>query len=235
MTGFFSRLRDGTAFQVKFRDRKGAGEALATVLRFSVKKSKQEKKGILVLGIPRGGVIIADIVARRLNADLDVVIAKKLTAPENKENAIGALLFDGSVYLDDFMVKSLKIPAPYIENEKAQQAREIEKRTEMFRPAGYREYDIQDRTVILVDDGIASGATVIAAARWIRKQKPGKLIIAAPIAQPNAIDLLKKEADSVEVISTPSNFGSVNQFYQNFDQATDERVVEILKCRDLLP
>ena len=85
MTGFFSRLRDGTAFQVKFRDRKGAGEALATVLRFSVKKSKQEKKGILVLGIPRGGVIIADIVARRLNADLDVVIAKKLTAPENKE------------------------------------------------------------------------------------------------------------------------------------------------------
>jgi predicted phosphoribosyltransferase len=108
----------------------------------------------------------------------------------------------------------------------------------LFRPPS-RDYDIKDRSVVLVDDGIATGATVIAAARWIRKQQPKQLIIAAPVAQPQAAELLKNEreasvADAVEIISTPSNFGGVSQFYQNFDQTTDEKVIEILKNRNLL-
>lgn len=231
MTGLLSRLKDGTAFQVKFKDREGAGEALGIALKFVVKKSGGKK--VLVLGILRGGVIVADVVARKLNADFDVVIARKLAAPDNKENAIGAVMPDGSAYLDEFLVNSLKVPPGYIEEEKSTQLQEIGRRIQLYRPLN-AEYDISGRTVVLVDDGIATGATVIAAARWLKRQGPAKLVIAAPVAQPQAVELLKDEADAVEVISTPANFGSVNQFYKNFDQATDERVLEILKNRDLL-
>jgi putative phosphoribosyl transferase len=231
MTGLLSRLKDGTAFQVKFKDREGAGEALGIALKFVVKKSGGKK--VLVLGILRGGVIVADVIARKLNADFDVVIARKLTAPDNKENAIGAVMPDGSTYLDEFLVNSLKVPPGYIEEEKSAQLQEIKRRIQLYRPRS-AEYDISGRTVVLVDDGIATGATVIAAARWLKRQGPAKLVIAAPVAQPQAVELLKSEADAVEVISTPANFGSVNQFYKNFDQATDERVLEILKNRGLL-
>jgi predicted phosphoribosyltransferase len=229
MTGFFSRLKDGTAFQLKFRDRLGAGEVLGNALKFIVKKSGDN----IVLGIPRGGVIVADIVARKLNADFDVVIARKLTAPDNKENAIGAIMPDGYTYLDEFLVNSLKISQSYIEEEKAVQLQELERRIQLYRPRKTG-YDVKGRTVVLVDDGIATGATVIAAARWLKRHEPARIIIAAPVAQPQAAELLKTEADAVEVISTPANFGSVNQFYKDFDQATDERVLQVLKSRRLL-
>lgn len=229
MTGFFSRLKDGTAFQLKFRDRLGAGEVLGNALKFIVKKSGDN----VVLGIPRGGVIVADIVARKLNADFDVIIARKLTAPDNKENAIGAIMPDGYTYLDEFLVNSLKISQSYIEEEKAVQLQELERRIQLYRPRKTG-YDVKGRTVVLVDDGIATGATVIAATRWLKRQEPARIIIAAPVAQPQAAELLKTEADAVEVISTPANFGSVNQFYKDFDQATDERVLQVLKSRRLL-
>ena len=229
MTGFFSRLKDGTAFQLKFKDRLGAGEVLGNALKFTVKKSGDN----IVLGIPRGGVIVADIVARKLNADLDVVIARKLTAPDNKENAIGAVMPDGFTYLDEFLVNSLKVSPSYIEEEKSAQLQELERRVRLYRPRK-TDYDVKGRTIVLVDDGIATGATVIAAARWLKRLEPARMIIAAPVAQPQAVELLKAEADAVEVISTPANFGSVNQFYKDFDQATDERVLEVLKNRGLL-
>jgi putative phosphoribosyl transferase len=228
---FVSSLRSGQAFQLKFKDRVGAGQALGIALKLAIKRRKGER--VLVLGIPRGGVIIADIVASKLDADFDVIIPRKLTAPANKENSIGAVLFDGSVYLDEFMVKSLSIGSDYIKNETADKMKEIEERTRLFRPV-QRDYHIEGRTVVLVDDGIATGATVIVAARWIRRQKPEKLIIAAPVGQPQVVEKLKNDADSVEVLSTPSSFGSVNQFYKDFDQATDERVIQILKSRKLL-
>lgn len=229
MTGFFSRLKDGTAFQLKFRDRLGAGEVLGNALKFIVKKSGDN----VVLGIPRGGVIVADIVARKLNADFDVIIARKLTAPDNKENAIGAIMPDGYTYLDEFLVNSLKISQSYIEEEKGVQLQELERRIQLYRPRKTG-YDVKGRTVVLVDDGISTGATVIAATRWLKRQEPARIIIAAPVAQPQAAELLKTEADAVEVISTPANFGSVNQFYKDFDQATDERVLQVLKSRRLL-
>jgi putative phosphoribosyl transferase len=223
------RKEGGLLPHLNFKGRVGAGAVLGNVLRFTVKRKKKDDK-ILVLGIPRGGVIVADIVAKKLNADFDIVIPRKLAAPDNKENAIGAVMEDGSLYLDDFLVDSLKISQEYIEKEKQEQLQEIERRKTIFRPNNiHHEYDIKDRIVVLVDDGIATGATVIAAARWIRKQGPSQLIIAAPVAQPQTVELLKKEADAVEIISTPSSFGSVNQFYQNFDQVTDDRVIEILK------
>ena len=153
----------------------------------------------MVLGIPRGGIIVADIVAEKLNADsFDIVIPRKFRAPDNKENSIGAISQDGSVvYLDEFIVESLKVPADYIEQEKQEQLREVERRTALYRPHKQKGYEIREgkTIVLLIDDGIATGATVIAAARWLKKQyQPAKLIIAAPVASKQAVELLKKEA-----------------------------------------
>ena len=114
LSGFFSNLRDGTAFQIRFRDRVGAGIALATALKFSIKNNKKNEEKILVLGIPRGGVIVADVVAQKMDAELGIIMAKKLSAPDNKENAIGAVMEDSSLYLDDFLVKSLKIGRAHV-------------------------------------------------------------------------------------------------------------------------
>jgi predicted phosphoribosyltransferase len=231
------------------------------VLKTIVKRNKKEGNDLLVLGIPRGGVIVADVVAEKLNADyFDIVIPRKLRAPDNKENAIGAISQDGStVYLDEFMVSSLKVPAGYIEKEKAEQLKEIERRISNYRipqeaaaeaktpsPATSppiksteQQYPITagKTIVLLIDDGIATGATVIAAARWLRAKypKPAQLIIAAPVASKQAIELIRKEGknivDKVEAVTTPSNFVSVNQFYKDFDQVTDDKVIEILRRR----
>jgi predicted phosphoribosyltransferase len=136
------------------------------------------------------------------------------------------------------MIQSLKVPPEYIEQEKQEQLKEIERRTALYRPAANHrgEYPITPgkTIVVLIDDGIASGATVIAAARWIRsKYKPAQLIIAAPVASKQAIELVRKEgvADVVETVTTPSNFVSVSQFYKDFDQMTDDNVMEVLKKR----
>ena len=190
------------------------------------------------------GVIVADVVASKLNADyFDIVIPRKLRAPDNKENSIGAISQDGSiVYLDKFMVSSLKVTSEYIEQEKQEQLKEIERRVAIYRPVKKNEelhYPITTNKtiVVLIDDGIASGATVIAAARWIRaKYKPAQLIIAAPVASKQAVELLEKEAvaDIVETVTTPSNFVSVAQFYKDFQQLTDDKVTEVLIKRKVI-
>jgi predicted phosphoribosyltransferase len=171
---------------------------------------------------------VADVVAQKLNADFDIVIPRKLRAPDNKENSIGAIMLDGSMYLDALKLRWLKVSPEYIAKEKAEQLREIVHRAALYRPDN-QEYNIRDRTVILVDDGIASGATLIPAARWIKKQQPKQLIIAAPVAREQAAELLKKEADQLEFIITPSNFIAINQFYHNFEHVADEQVIGILK------
>ena len=238
LSGFISSLKDASVvFQLHLKDRDSAGKALAMVLKAVVKR-KKEDNDLLVLGIPRGGVIVADIIANKIHADyFDIVIPRKLRAPHNKENSIGAISQDASiVYLDEFMMQSLKVPPEYIKQEIQEQLKEIERRTALYRSAASHRvgYPITPgkTIVVLIDDGIASGATVIAAARWIRsKYKPAQLIIAAPVASKQAIELLKKEsvADIVETVTTPSRFVSVNQFYRDFEQVTDDRVIEILK------
>src|SRR5215211_2586463 len=225
--GFLSTLRGKYDFQIKFRDRFGAGQILASMLG----KYKDNLHGVTVLGIARGGVAVADPIAEKLNADLDIIVSRKLRSPHNSENAIGAIMHDGSVYLGTSSLKTQHgISDEYIAMEKLEQKREIERRLRVYRPNN-REYKIKDRIVILVDDGIATGASVIAAARWIRKYKPKRLIIAAPVAPKQVIKSLKNEADEIEVIRNPSNFKAVEQFYQHFDAISDDRIVQIAKRR----
>jgi predicted phosphoribosyltransferase len=211
---------------VKFRDRAEAGNLLAERL------AKKVYDPAVVLGIPRGGIILADIVAKRLGADFDIVIPRKMGAPENEELAIGAVMEDGTSYINHYIVNALRIPQDYVENEKARQAAEIRRRAAAYRkPGGYR---ISGRNAILVDDGIATGATVIASARWVRKQSPLSLTVAVPVAPPQSVEVLEQEADSVIVLHTPRDFTSVGQFYEEFGPVSDEQVMQIMRSRGLL-
>lgn len=242
-------------FQFKFKDRENAANILAAALEDFLEKEERGREGerknilIVVLGIPRGGVIIADIVAKKLKAsDFDIVLPRKLRIPHNEEAAFGAIMEDGTIYLDDRLVKDLDISAEYIEKEKNLQLQEIERRKSLYRNTSKQQKERQlenkiiddNKTivVILTDDGAASGATVIAAARSIRKSfsPNNKLIIGLPVAPKETVELLRKEAavDHVEVVTAPSFFNSVGQFYQNFQPVSDEQVVEIMKKWNLL-
>src|SRR5688572_3253949 len=177
---------------MKFRDRIDAGNLLAERL------TENGYTPAIVLGIPRGGVILADIVAKKLAADFDIVIPRKLGAPENEELAIGAVTEDGTSYINRYIVNALRIPPDYVENERARQAAEIKRRAAAYRKPGG--YCIAGKNAILVDDGIATGATVIASARWTRKQKPSSLTVAVPVAPPQSVEILEQETDSVIVL-----------------------------------
>jgi putative phosphoribosyl transferase len=230
-----SGLKDISSPHPTFRDRAEAAQILGGILKSTVKKIADDRSEILVLGIPRGGAIVADIVSDNLGADFDMIFSRKITSPYNKEYSIGAVMSDGTTYFDDFLVESLKIPPEYIKKEKEIQLEEIRMRKDLYRPnRTLDDYTIRDKVVILVDDGIATGATVIVAARWIRRQDPIHLIIAVPVAPPQTVDILKKECDTLEIVSTPVNFGSVGQFYKIFEQELEDQVVEVLKRRGLI-
>ena len=215
---------------MKFRDRVDAGNILAERLSKGPLPNSRNKSKIIVLGIPRGGIIIADILATKLSADLDVVIGRKLGTPENPEIAIGAIMEDGTTYLNDYLIKALTISEDYLEREKAVQIAEIERRTALYRVK--RGYRLRNRIVILTDDGIATGATIIAAARWIRKHSPDFLMIAVPVAPPQTVEILRQEVNAVVVILSPEGLTSVGQFYENFQAISDEEVREILTKRN---
>jgi predicted phosphoribosyltransferase len=224
---FLSSLWNRHTFQIKFKDRFAAGEILASLLG----KYKNGRGNVTVLGIARGGIVVADATAEKLDADFDIIVSRKLRSPHNSESAIGAIMHDGSVYLDTLILETQHdISDEYIAMEKLEQKKEIERRLRVYRPNN-REYKIKDRIVILVDDGITTGASVIAAARWIRKHKPKRLIIASPVAPKQVVKSLKNEADQIEVIRNPSNFKAVEQFYQHFDAISDDRIVQIAKRR----
>jgi putative phosphoribosyl transferase len=213
--------------QIRFKDRFSAGEILASMLS----KYKNDRNGVTIIGIARGGVVVADPIAEKLNAHLDIIVPRKLRSHNNPENAIGAIMHDGSVYLDiSTMEPSQEISDEYIYREKLEQKKEMERRLSVYRPYS-GEYKIRDRTIILVDDGIATGATMIAAARWIKKQEPKRLIIAAPVAPKQVAKRLKNEVDQIEVIRKSSDFKAVEQFYQHFDAISDDQIVQIAKKR----
>jgi len=185
-----------------------------------------KKEEPIILAIPRGGVVTGDVIASALNANLDVVVPRKLGAPYNPELAIGAVMHDGSYFLNTDVISMLRVSKEYIDAKICEQMKEIERRLMLFR--GSIEYDLQGKTVVLVDDGIATGATMFAAIQWVKKQKPKKLVIAVPVGPMETIDKLKKIADEVVTISSPVFFGAVGEFYQDFAQVSDNEVREIM-------
>jgi putative phosphoribosyl transferase len=228
-------------FQLKFKDRAAAGNILAEIIKNRLKKEKLEQ--CIVFGVPRGGVVTADTVVRRLSSstnaaiDFDIIIPRKLTDPNNKEQAIGAVMEDGTTYLDEELISMLQITPEYVEKEKSEQIQEIRRRNALYySKTSINCHDhLKDRATILVDDGAATGATLIAAARWLRKKHtPKRLIIAVPVAPKDTIKLLRQESDVVEVVTDPSSiFKSVEQFYQDFKPVPDDKVMEILRTRNM--
>ena len=212
---------------MKFRNRIEAGNLLAERL------AENRYSSMIVLGIPRGGVILGDIVAKKLGADFDIVIPRKLGAPENEELAIGAVMEDGTAYINTYIVNALRIPENYIQNERLRQVSEIRRRSTAYRKHDLS-YNITGKNAIIVDDGIATGATVIASARWARKHHPSTLTIAVPVAPSQTVDVLEQECDSVIVLHMPHDFGSVGQFYEEFGPVSDEQVTQIMRSRGLL-
>ena len=226
-------IKDGTF--IKFKDRIAAADTLAKVLREEIKKHNSSE--ILILGIPRGGVVMADIITKRLNiSSFDIIIPRKLQSPYNPEGSIGAIIkdFDTNTierYLDQKFINYTNIPSKYIEQETERQINEIHRRAAIY-GNGIQKKMINNKLVILVDDGAATGATLIVSVRWIKKFTPKQIIIAITGASKDTIDILKQEGiDKVEALITPSGkkFYSVFQFYKNFQQVEDQTVVYILK------
>ncbi len=215
-----------THLMAKFLDRREAGQLLAAKLA-----TLKEQGAVIVLGIPRGGVVVADQVARALDAPLDVFITRKIGAPFNHELALGAVASDGTVFLDQGLIHQLHIPRILVEHERNKQLREIERRVARYR--GNRPpLAVANKIVILVDDGIATGATTITALRALRKQNPQRMILAVPVAPRPSLPILRAECDELVVLASPEPFVAVGLFYEDFGQVTDDEVVEILKDRD---
>jgi putative phosphoribosyl transferase len=230
---------------MSFKDRKDAAEQLGKKLEDWSKLRKnrtieeqQNSDAVIILAIPRGGVIIGDVISSILDdTKLDIIVSRKIPAPDNSELAIGAVLPDGRYLLNEDIVSMLSVSQTYIRAEVEAQTREIETRLLYFR--GSKDYDneLNDKIVVLVDDGIATGATIIAAAKWINyNKKCRELVVAAPVAPLNIIDKLKKEvSDQVIILYSPQLFGAVGQFYENFEQVTDDKVREIMKRHGYKP
>jgi predicted phosphoribosyltransferase len=217
----------------KFKDREHAAELLISKLNNEIKD--EIAKDVVVFGIPRGGVILAYTIYKNKSANyFDIVIPRKLGAPNNKELGIGAIMDKDIVYLNEYVVKALRVSQDYIETEKESQIQEINRRRLLYRPK-QNEYNIKNKTIILVDDGAATGATLVVSARWVRKMNPKRIIIAIPVAPNETVELLKNEVDQVVTILIPptSNFTSVAQFYDNFEEITDDKVVKIMKEMNL--
>ena len=203
-----------------FENRAEAGQKLARSL------DKYRGQKALVLAIPRGAVPMGKIVADALKGELDVVLVRKLRAPENPELAIGSIDETGAVYLDPD-TRDLW-DDPYLEEEKKVQLETLKRRREMYQPAG-APIDVAGRVVIVLDDGIATGSTMIAALRAARARHPAKLIAATGVASTEALRLIRQEADEVVCLETPTILYAIGYHFRDFSQVSDDDVVATLR------
>lgn len=208
---------------MRFRDRKEAGCLLAERLALAYR----DKAGVFVLALPRGGVPVADEVARALGVPLDVFIVRKLGVPFQEELAMGAIASGGIVVINDMVVDSYCIPRSDIDEVATREEGELRRREEIYR-RGRAPLSVAGRIVILVDDGLATGSTMRAAVKALRTQKPRRIVVAVPVAPPSTCAALSEEADEVVCLETPSPFFGVGVWYADFAQTTDEEVVDIL-------
>ena len=205
-----------------FRDREDAGRQLARQLQ------DRTLRDPLVLAIPRGGVVLGAILAKELGADLDVVLSRKLRAPMQPECAIGAISESGHVFLNHHSKKFLAQIEDYLEEERQFQLAEIARRQRLFR--GVRPHaPMAGRSVIVTDDGVATGSTMIAALQGLKAQGPHEVIVAVPVASPDRLAEVARWCDEVVCLLQPQEFWAIGQFYQDFTQVEDAEVVELLR------
>src|SRR6266851_4958458 len=206
-----------------FRDRKDAGERLAALLLHLKDRSP------IVLALPRGGVAIGAEIARLLGAPLDIVLVRKIGVPWQKELALGAVADGGTpeIFIDQRMAEALAIPGNYVREETARQLAELERRRQTY-CADRPPVEIADRTAIVVDDGIATGATMRVALRAVRRRGPSWLVLAAPVAAAETLASLAGEADETVCVEAPGGLGAIGYYYEDFHQMSDAEVTDLL-------
>jgi len=201
-------------------DRLHAGRLLAEKLITVI-----EGKNCLVLAIPRGGVIVGDEIARKLGFPLDIIISKKITPPDYPEYAVGAITYDGVLYYGHDWERYSNDPR--FEDEINKKKMEVKRQIEAYR--GNTDYNFDDKTIILVDDGIATGATVCAILQWLLQKQVREIILATPVIPFVTQEIIKQFGIQIIALETPMDFSSVGQFYRKFDQVPDQIVVSILE------
>jgi putative phosphoribosyl transferase len=205
-----------------FANRREAGRILASlVMKYA------DRDDVLVLALPRGGVPVGFEVAQALRAPLDVFIVRKLGVPGHDELAMGAIATGGVRVLNDDVVISLELEPAVIDAVAAREEKELARRERLYRRARPAP-DVHGRTVILVDDGLATGSTMRAAVAALRKQRPARIVVAVPVAAPETCEEFKTEVDEVICAATPRMFNGVGRWYEDFSQTTDEEVHELL-------
>lgn len=205
-----------------FRDRRHAGEMLAALLA-----GYRDTAGVELLALPRGGVPVAAAIARTLALPLDVFLVHKIGAPSEPELAVGAVAADGLVVLDEETIAAMQISGAELEVAILREREELMRRERLYR--GERlPLVLEGRTAILVDDGLATGYTMLVAVRSVRRQRPASIVVAVPVALQETLDRLRTEADEVVCVHIPRRLASVGQFYEDFSQISDEQVCEEL-------
>jgi putative phosphoribosyl transferase len=203
------------------KDRVEAGKRLASAV-------KSVGKDAIILGVPRGGVVVGFEVAQALCVPLDIIVTKKIGAPENPELAIGAVAEDGTYILDEDILRQIYVPKEYIAEEVERQKQEIQRR--LIRYRGDVPYPtLKNREVVVIDDGVATGSTLKAALRLLRGKGAKTVVVAVPVGPPETIRELRKLADRVVVLFTPEPFYAIGQFYVDFSQTSDKEVIELLR------
>lgn len=204
-----------------FQDRTDAGHQLADLL------TQEGVEADIVLGIPRGALPVARPVADALDVPLDIVVASKIGAPNNPELAVGAVASDGSSWLNDEIINQLNVADEYIERERDREMENARQKADRYR--GDREpLDLAGKEVIIVDDGIATGATARACLRQVREADAEHVILAVPVGSPDVIEKLHTDADDVIAVESPPHFSAVGQFYERFVQVSDEEAMKYL-------
>lgn len=205
-----------------FKDRQAAGKQLAIQLE----KYSAIKNGI-VIGLPRGGVIPAAEVATHLHLPLDIVITRKIGAPGHAEFAIGAITQDGQPVLDNDVITQYGVDQNYIDTTIANELAEAKRRIQTYRK-GKSPLKLHNKIVLLIDDGIATGYTMLAAVKYIRSQRPKKIIVAIPVAAPEALEKVSVEVDEIICLQPELLYGAVGASYASFDQTSDAEVLKLL-------
>ena len=220
---------------VLFQDREQAGHELAKELAVILKKNQIDlsnaENELIVLAIPRGGIILGNIIANHFQCNLDVIVSRKIRAEFNEEFAMGAMMPDGSYFLNDGITRLFNISQAYLKKEIEFQKKEIRRRLIEFRGDISYHDKFEGKVIVLVDDGIATGSTIIASAEWVKNNCHCKqLVVAVPVApaRDETVKKLANIADNVVILHMEEAFSAVGQFYRDFDQVSDETVKKIM-------